>query len=147
MNIVTAVRRRLRQESGLTGLARVDKFRLDRDVSGTGDLAVVVSLNGSWRETHQTAQFPRIGITIYADVSRDSSGEVTAEDAEDRIIAAWKQVDAVLHRPTMEAVWWGAAGESGVLVLFSNRETELSPIDHPVATTRVMRATYDLKVC
>ena len=145
MNIVTAVRRRLMLEPDLS-FARIDKHKLGTDVTGKGTTVIVVSQNGSWRSSMQTARFPRVGLTIYSEDTRGPDGRISINDGMDKALQAWDVADKVLHRPTLETVVWGSIDDiGGVMVLFSNRETEASSIDHPATTVSALRATYDLK--
>lgn len=143
MNVLTAVRRRLLEDPTIVGMtAGIDKSELKEDVAGTGKSRVVLTLSGSWRTTNQTARFPRLVVIVYADNTRE--GDTTTEDCYDRCLAVWDPIDAILHRPHTRDVVWG--GANGVRVLFSNREIEPSPIEHPISTVGVVRVVYDMKI-
>lgn len=88
-------------------------------VEGTSSVAAVVSVAGSWARpnAHNTAQFPRVKLELFADATRDGSGLVVRRDAEARAWAAWEPFNRDLHRPIGFEDFWGRTDtDSGLRV-------------------------------
>jgi hypothetical protein len=77
--------------------------------NGAGAVAGVVSVEGPWTlpNRHNTARFPRVIVTLYADGTR-TDGKLTVRDAEARAWVAWHPIDLVLHRMDAFSEIWGA---------------------------------------
>ena len=144
MNVITAVAKEVKSQSSVTALARIDKFKLEKEVLRTGKVAVVIGAVGSWATEIHSAKFPRVAVRIYADPTRDVGGRKTVEDAEDRAMKVWTEIDRILHRTTKARVVWG--GANGVAVLGSQRESEPSFIEHPSEDVALLNAIYNLKI-
>jgi hypothetical protein len=78
-------------------------------VEGSSRAAAVLSVAGGWARPneHNTAQFPRLQLEIFADASR-TSGTITCRDAEARAWAAWHPFNEELHRLKAFSEIWGA---------------------------------------
>jgi len=61
--------------------------------------AVVISHAGAWASSnrHNSAEFPRLRIEIWADPDRLPDGSVDIQNAQDKIIEVFKKVDYLLH--------------------------------------------------
>lgn len=145
MNVVTAATRQLRSAPDVMGLvARVDKYKLAQDVFSTGSVVTVVSVSGSWTsDSFHSARFPRLVVMVYADPTRDRTGRKAADDQEDRALAAWNQIDQVMHVPSRRGMMWG--GTTGLLVLGSSRDTEPSFVNREGEDVAMLRGTFNLK--
>lgn len=143
MNIVTAVSRELRSTSSVMAVVdEIGKHLVPGDVDGTGLVKVGIQLMGTWHLNMQTTKQPRLRLVVAADASR-TDGKKTVDNAYDRAYAAWLAIDAVMHRPTHEAVVWG--GEGGALILGSNRGNEPSPTERPDASSAFLTCSYNIK--
>lgn len=143
MNVITAVARELKTHSSITSLGTVAKHKLPGDVDGNGLVKASVVSMGFWYYDESTALFPRLRIVIAADASR-TAGVRTSENAEDRAMAMYTAIDAVMHRPIREDVIWGGTG--GVRVLGSNRAAGPSFVDRPDAEGVLLTCSYNLKI-
>lgn len=95
-----------------------------RGVKGTGNVALVISANGSWTTPNQnnTMQFPRILVEAYADVSRDpTTHDMTRPDGQEKAQILLQVVTKVLHRPQGGGLPGVAVGADGLRVLGSLR--------------------------
>lgn len=100
-------------------------------VEGTGSVAAVITVDGSWSRAndYNTQKFPMLQLDIYADASRDIDGAITKLDAYPWAYNAWLAFDAVLHWTTGDIQWWGSTLDSGgsdpgVRVTGSSRATD-----------------------
>lgn len=84
--------------------------KLQTVVEGSGRAAAVLREEGSWTRpnSHNTAQFPRLSLEIFADSTRDATGAVLRDDAESRARAVWERFQLVLHRVDGFTEVWGA---------------------------------------
>lgn len=83
-------------------------------VEGTGLAAVVLSAAGGWARpnSHNSAQFPRLVVEVYADSSREANLEVTRPDAESRARYVWAVLERELHRTYAFVEVWGAVPDA-----------------------------------
>ncbi len=98
------------------------QHRLWRKIEGTQSTAAVVSYAGSWSgsNVHNTMRFPRLALDIYADPIRDELGNVAGTafgEVVRRLLAAWQQFDAKLHRTYDGAQMWGTVRTLGCVRL------------------------------
>lgn len=136
--VVPAAVSRLRAASGVLALPETDLGRDEtagiwvfqgsddlvpfRDPKGTGTSAVSVAVTGSWSSNpHNTMNFPRLTVAVFADTSRGEGGEPILWDGHYRALRVWEALDAVLHDPAnADRPAWLAAGTP---VLSCLRET------------------------
>lgn len=80
-----------------------------REVRDSGLGAIVVSQQGYWaiRNMHNTAQFPALRITIWADEKRDEVGRVTDQSAVDKCYEIYGRLDTHLHDPGKQIMKMG----------------------------------------
>lgn len=120
-DLALAARRRLAAEPSLRGVLGPSPpgtvsttWLFPRELSvvveGTGLAAAVLSIQSGWARpnAHNTAQFPRLIVEIYADSQRGQGTEVVRWDAPARAWWARRAFRAVLHRPYGFVEVWGA---------------------------------------
>lgn len=78
-------------------------------VEGSGLAAAVLSIEGGWTRpnAHNTANFPRLIVEIYADPSRGANREITRRDAESRARRAFVAFATELHWTDGHSEVWG----------------------------------------
>lgn len=79
-------------------------------IEGTQSAAAVISRAGGWAgpNQHNTMRFPRISLEIFVDPLRDIDGNVTEPgETGRRAEAAYRVLDAHLHRPQSGVQMWG----------------------------------------
>jgi len=80
----------------------ISKNKLEkRNLKGSGESAIVIRTSGGDIPRGNSLGNPRVNIFIYSDHTR-VNGEVTEEDAEDRMWAIFHVVDAYMHWPDRE---------------------------------------------
>jgi len=131
-DVVLAVRKMLAAQSDVCALlgsdSRFDTWlfqdTLFATVENSQTCAVVLTLEGGWTapNDYNTARFPRLGTTIYADPKRDSANNITSDDTRNKILAVHQVLDKYLHRPTKATAIWG-----GLRILASTRLNEPYP--------------------
>jgi len=143
VNIVTGGRRELLTHSDVMTLLTggVHKHKFPTEIDLTGKVSAVLRLVGGWGRSTQSATYPRLAVIVQADPTRTVDGGITAENADDRAIAALAAIDRHFHRTTREVVFWGT-----VRVLGSNRETEPTEVNRPNNLTSWWQQIYDVKV-
>lgn len=75
------------------------------------DVAIVVGSAGPWGapNDHNTAEFERLSIQIWAGPIRDLDGDVIeSNETHRRAKAVWRVVDRYLHRVSGGDQWWGS---------------------------------------
>ena len=100
-----------------------------RDPEGSGKCALVLSSRSEWSgpNRHNTFEFPRLQVLIYADSTRNEDGSPAVRDAERKIKKIWRAIDTVFHL----AGWEGADlfWQDGLL---HPQPGETCPPDHPI---------------
>ena len=77
----------------------ISKNKLEkRDLKGSGESAVVIKTSGGDMPRGNSLGNPRVNIFIYSDHTR-VNGEVTEEDAEDRMWEIFHVIDNYMHWP------------------------------------------------
>lgn len=102
-------------------------------VEGSAQVAATVSVAGSWARPnpHNTAQFPRLRLDLYADSSR-TLGKIARRDSEARAWFAWAPFNRELHRSDGFAEIWGALGlDPGLRVWGSSLLSHPDTFDTP----------------
>jgi hypothetical protein len=69
-------------------------------VEGSGKSGIVLSLAGFWssQNQHNTAQFPRLQLSIYMDCQRDpANGFPVADNASNRAYALYQKLNPLFH--------------------------------------------------
>lgn len=115
-DIVLAARRMLAAESSVTDLlgsdTRYDTWlftdTLYAQVENSQTCAVVLTGEGSWSapNDYNTARFPRLGVTIYADPQRDEQNNLTVDDTREKIMNVHAALFHLLHLVHGHAVLW-----------------------------------------
>ena len=103
-HIGPAVYNYLDDQDDLTALigSNLSKYRIKKkDLKGSGESAVVINPSGGEPPRGNSMGNPRVNIYIYSDHTR-TAGQVTEEDAEDRMWAIFHVIDAHLHWPNRE---------------------------------------------
>lgn len=87
------------------------QHRLWVTMEGSQSTAAVILDGGGWAgaNMHNRMSFPRISLEISADPIRDANNNITDPgEANRRIHAAYKALDARLHRPAGGEQQWGS---------------------------------------
>jgi len=128
MELEAALRRQLLSLPVVTGYVqdRVWKFRLEDDIDGTGQRAIVVSRAGGWASPlpRNTQEFPVARIQFWADHTRNPDGTIATEDGQTSAWAMYRATDPLFHG--VRDVRWGADGdgEGGMFVIGCSRWSE-----------------------
>lgn len=87
------------------------------DVRGKGVASVLLVDAGVWStmNTHNTQEFPVLGIEIYADTPRTSELAPARRTAQDLARDVFTPIRRVFHRPDPGNVLWGVAAGPGAL--------------------------------
>lgn len=111
-----------------------------RNVEGTGKACVVLSDRTSWAgpNQHNTARFPTLLVEVFADASRDSQGNVVADDADRRCKQVWDGLDRIFHDAANVSHVWPL----GLKIFSCVRWTELSIDDVPDGDGSVRGTAY-----
>lgn len=115
-DVVLAAHRFLSTKTDVTSLLGGDSVfsswlftdTLAVEVAGSSKCALVLYYAGSWSapNEHNTAVFPRLGITIYADPKRDSNGNFIRDDTRTKILKVHKALRKHMHLVDMQTVMW-----------------------------------------
>lgn len=70
-----------------------------RNVAGTGLCAVVLYSADEWAPpaNFRSTQYPRLHLVVFADPTRDASGQPIARDAEDKAYTIWRALHPLFH--------------------------------------------------
>ena len=151
MEMVTAARKQLLLKPSVTTLVgqRIWKWGEEGSLEGTGHAAIVLRNGGQWSKPGKNSQeYPILTVECCADMSRDADGEPSKDDAEDRAMAVFREVDRHLHQVSRYHRFWPETAvnhSEGLYVAGCFRGSE------PTAPTtkygvKVIRVTYDLNV-
>lgn len=152
-DLVTAAHREVSKLTDLLPLltdadGRVMLWQWDakRTVRGTGRASMVLARRGGWAgpNRHNTIEFPKLQVEIYADDERDG-GLPVATTSESFAIDIWRYVDHIFHRPDSGGFYWGNA-DGSVRIVSSLRGTEPDIMDVPDGDGVVrLLATYNIE--
>lgn len=72
-----------------------------RNPGGTGKSALVLYSYDHWAAAtmFHTLEYPRLHLAIYADCSRDSSGNRVKDDGDARAYEIWQRISPLFHDP------------------------------------------------
>lgn len=78
-----------------------DEGRPYRDPEGSSTSVVVLSERADWAipNRHNTAAFPQLRMLVYTDCSRDADGGVLMEDATNKCLYVFGQLNRCFHLP------------------------------------------------
>jgi len=154
-DLTIAARRELKGVNAVTSLlgssAEWDtwiwRWRPYVSIEGTGSAGIVLSIRGGWTSPnqHNTAQFPRLQVEVYADVDRDPSLNPLSRTAEEKALAICQVVDAVFHIPQGGVLMWGNGDANDLRIVGSLRLTEPDVVEVPEGDGMV-RATVSYGV-
>jgi hypothetical protein len=114
-------------------------------IENTQKALIVITHGDGWDtpNSHNTMEFPRLTVDVWADPTRNPDLSVQTPDAKDKIITVFRRLDKVLHLIDRgnggRAIWWGTADEidsrSGIRIIGSIRLTEpeffpIQDVDH-----------------
>jgi hypothetical protein len=123
MELATAIRRYLLTGATVTGYVvdQVCKDTPEKEIDGTGKMAVVLSEQAGWRTAPDmnSWEYPRLFVDCKADPSRDDSGGIIALDATDKAKALGRACKNMLVFPKLHCVWVGGVGSNPGLFVVS----------------------------
>jgi hypothetical protein len=129
-------------------VAWVFKWKAAATVSGKEGASIVLSQPSGWSSPnrHNTLEFPRLIVEVYADQSRDAGQGPEFKDAPSRAMDVWRVVDRVLHRVDAGAFTWGGT-DGGIRIVSSTRSQEPQIMEVP-DTDGVYRllTSYDIEL-
>lgn len=148
MELETAARKRALQSDAIKNLVvdRVFKFQLEQPLEGTGKLAIVCNRRGNWTSpTKGSQEYPILVWECYADWSRDSEGNASKDDAADRAMQLYREVDRFFHQVDREHRYWPDDDpEGGLYIIGCFRGSEpVGPADK--YGVKVVRGVYHVQ--
>ena len=116
-------------------------------VQGLGCASVVIAERAGWTgpNRHNTSEFPRIQVEIYADVDRER-GLPDRKTAQARAKDVFRIIDRVFHRPDAGGFYWGDAnGELRVVSSLRGQEPETEPVPDGDGAQRLL-VSYNVEL-
>lgn len=154
MDLTIAARRELAATNSVTTLLGsspewdtwIWRWRPYVSIEGTGECGVVLSVRGGWASPnrHNTAQFPRLQVEVYADVDRNTALNPSTRTAQEKAQEVCEAIDKVFHIPQGGEVKWGN-GTDDLRIVGSLRLNEPDIVDVPDGDGMV-RATVNYGV-
>jgi hypothetical protein len=114
---------------------------------GSGKGIVVVSERAGWTgpNRHNTLEFPRLQVEIYADSDRER-GFPDFKTAQARAKDIWRVVDLIFHRPDTGGITWGDVnGSVRVVSSLRGAEPDIVPVPDGDGAQRLL-VSYNVEL-